>query len=130
MVSKMIHKTGGWKVAARDPEKTPIRFYRTAAGGEPVLDWMRGLPKNDRRSVGGDLARVQYGWPVGMPLCRSLAGGLWEIRSALPSGRIARIVFFFHGGEIGLLHGFIKKTQKTPAADVALARKRMKEMIL
>jgi phage-related protein len=72
--------------------------------------------------------RVQTLWPVGMPTCRPLAQGLWEIRSGLPGGRAARVLFFLEEGRIGVVHGFIKKTQKTPDDDLALARKRMKEM--
>lgn len=106
----------------------PIIFYRTSVGVEPARDWLQGLPDDDRRRIGFDLATVQVGWPVGMPLCRSLGGGLWEVRSSLPSRRIARILFFVHDGRIGLVHGFIKKTQKTPTDDIELARKRMKEM--
>jgi len=63
-----------------------------------------------------------------MPLCRSLGGGLWEVRTSLPSRRIARLVSFVDAGRIGVVHGFIKKTQKTPAADLDLAHRRMKEM--
>ena len=72
---------------------------------------------------------VQVGWPIGMPLCRSLGAGLWELRSKLDNNRIARIVFFVTEGRIGVVHGFIKKTQKTPPADIARAQRRMKEMI-
>jgi phage-related protein len=107
----------------------PVIFYRTATGVEPVRDWLRGLPDDDRRKIGLDLATVQVGRPVGMPLCRSLGSGLWEVRSALPSRRIARILFFVHEGRIGVVHGFIKKTQKAPPDEIDLARKRMKEMI-
>jgi phage-related protein len=71
---------------------------------------------------------VQFGWPIGMPLCRPLGGGLWEVRTTLPSRRIARLVFFVDDGRIGVVHGFIKKTQKMPADDLEIARKRMKEM--
>jgi phage-related protein len=106
----------------------PAVFYRTVGGTEPVLDWLRGLPAEDRRAIGTDLATVQFGWPIGMPLCRPLGDGLWEVRSRLPSRRIARLLFFVHEGRIGVVHGFIKKTQKTPADDLDLARKRMKEM--
>lgn len=116
------------RAADRTHEKTLVRFYRTEAGVEPVLDWLRGLARDDRRRIGEDLTKVQYGWPVGMPLCRSLGDGLWEVRSSLQGGRIARVVFFFHQGELGVVHGFLKKTQKTQARDLALARKRMKEM--
>jgi phage-related protein len=71
---------------------------------------------------------VQVGWPVGMPLCRSLGSGLWEIRSTLPSHRIARLLFCVHEGQIFIVHGFIKKTQKSPQDEIALAQKRMKEI--
>jgi phage-related protein len=106
----------------------PVVFYRTSLGLEPVRDWLRGLPDDDRGTIGIDLATVQAGWPVGMPLCRSLGGGLWEVRSSLPSRRIARLLFFVHEGRIGVVHGFIKKTPKTPRDEIELARKRMKEM--
>jgi phage-related protein len=106
----------------------PVFFYRAAGGGEPVLNWLRELPPGDRRAIGIDLATVQFGWPIGMPICRSLGGGLWEVRSTLPSRRIARLVFFVGGGRIGVVHGFIKQTQKTPIDDLEIARKRAKEM--
>jgi phage-related protein len=106
----------------------PVYFYRTAAGIEPVLEWLKGLPSEDRRNIGTDLSTVQFGWPIGMPLCRPLGQGLWEVRSTLPSKRIARLLFFPVEGRIGVVHGFIKKTEKTPAEDLALALKRMKEM--
>ena len=79
--------------------------------------------------IGGDLATLQIGWPLGMPLCRSLGAGLWELRSNLPSRRIARLLFFAAEGRLGVVHGFIKRTQKTPAQDIELARRRLKEMI-
>ena len=82
-----------------------------------------------RRAIGVDLMRVQFGWPIGMPLVRSLKDGLWEVRSTLPSNRIARLILCFHQGTLVVLHGFIKKTRKTPAEDIALAERRMKEVI-
>jgi phage-related protein len=106
----------------------PVVFYRSAAGSEPVREWLRSLPAEDRRVIGGDLATLQVGWPIGMPLCRALGGGLWEIRSSLPSRRIARLLFFVADDRIGVVHGFIKKTRKTPVEDIELARRRMKEM--
>ena len=115
-------------MAADRLAEIPVVFYRTAAGAEPVRDWLRSLPDEDRRTIGTDLATVQVGWPIGMPLCRSLGAGLWEVRSTLSNNRIARLVFFVADGRIGIVHGFVKKTQKTPPADIALAVKRMKEM--
>ncbi len=107
----------------------PVVFYRTAAGVEPVREWLRSLSAEDRRSIGTDLATLQIGWPIGMPLCRSLGGGLWELRSTLANNRIARLIFFVTQGRIGIVHGFIKKTRKSPPGETALAHKRMKEMI-
>jgi phage-related protein len=106
----------------------PAVFYRTSGGGEPVIEWLRGLPAEDRRVIGTDLMTVQWGWPIGMPLCRPLGDGLWEVRSTLPSRRIARLLFYVDADRIGVVHGFIKKTRTTPAADIELARKRKKEM--
>lgn len=112
---------------ASSPE-VPVRFYCSETGKEPVREWLRGLDSGDRRAIGLDLMRVQFGWPIGMPLVRSLKDGLWEVRSSLPSQRIARLVLCFHDGMLIVLHGFIKKTQKTPADDLSLARRRMIEV--
>jgi hypothetical protein len=81
---------------AKPPRKTPVVFYRTPAGAEVVRDWLRGLDQADRNIIGQDLMRVQFRWPVGMPLCRSLGEGLWELRSDLGRNRIARLLFFLH----------------------------------
>src|ERR1700691_4376275 len=110
------------------PRKMPVVFYQTPAGTEVVRNWLRTLVEGDRHAIGQDLMRVQYRWPVGMPLCRPLSKGLWEVRSSLPGNRIARVLFFVEDGRIGVVHGFVKKTQKTPADAIALADKRMKEM--
>lgn len=103
-------------------------FYRSMSGAEPVRDWLRGLSEEDRRIVGFDIATVEFGWPLGMPLCRSLGGGLWEVRSDLTQGKIARVVFCVAQGRMVLLHGFVKKTQKTPGPDLDTARRRQKEV--
>ena len=111
----------------RPTRKTPVVFYRSAAGAEVLRDWLRGLAPADRNIIGQDLMRAQFRWPVGMPLCRPLGGRLWEVRSDLTGHRIARVLFCFSEGRLLVLHGFIKKTQKTPDAELALARKRMRE---
>jgi phage-related protein len=105
-----------------------VVFYRSRTGAEPVREWLMGLPAEDRRIVGRDLRLVEMGWPVGMPLCRPLGGGLWEVRSSLGSNRIVRVLFCAAQGHMVLLHGFIKKTQKTPEAEFKLARTRQKEV--
>jgi phage-related protein len=86
------------------------------------------LDPSDRKIVGDDIRDLEFSWPIGMPLCRSLGGGLWEVRSDLSAGKIARVIFCVHEGHAVLLHGFVKKTRKTPAPDLGLARRRMKEV--
>ena len=110
-----------------DLKKLPASFYRTASGAEPVRDWLKKLNQADRLIVGHDIGNTEYGWPIGMPLCRALGGGLWEVRSNLAHGRIARVIFCVSDGKMVLLHGFEKKTQKTPKPDLEIARKRQKE---
>ena len=105
------------------PRPLPAVFFRTETGREPVRDWLKDLPKNERKIIGEDIMTVQFRWPLGMPLVDHLGAGIWEVRSKLPS-RIARTLFFVHEGEIVLLHGFIKKTRRTPNEDRALALQR------
>jgi phage-related protein len=110
-------------------KKLPAFFYQTPAGAEPVRDWLkRELSDQDRQLAGRDIQKVEFGWPIGMPYCRSLGGGLWEVRSDLTDGKTGRVIFCVVRDRMVLLHGFIKKTQKTPANDLKLARKRMKEV--
>ena len=108
--------------------KTPLIFYRSSGGKEPVREWLKALDAPDRLAVGQDLMRAQWRWPVGMPLCRGMGQGLWEIRTELPSKRIARVLLSLDEGALVALHAFIKKTQKTPDDELALARRRQKEM--
>jgi phage-related protein len=104
------------------------KFWRHANGKtEPVRDWLLAMPAGDRKNIGGDIQRVECEWPVGMPLVKSLSGGLFEIRSSLPSNKIARTFFCVNEGKLVLLHGFIKTTQKTPKAELDLARDRLRD---
>jgi len=109
-------------------KRIQVRFYRAASGKEPVRDWIMKLSREDRLAIGTDIKTVEFGWPVGLPVCRSLGDGLWEVRSALRN-RIARVLFCIEGGTMWLLHGFIKKQQKTPAGEINIARKRMREIL-
>lgn len=111
-----------------DDKKLAVAFYRSKAGSEPVREWLKELPAEDRQILGRDLRLVEMGWPVGMPLCRPLGGGLWEVRSRLEGNRMARVLFCAAQGSMVLLHGFIKKTQKTPQSEMDLARARQKEV--
>ncbi len=109
-------------------QKIPLVFFRTNAGSEPVRDWLRGLDDAERHAIGKDLLRAQWRWPVGMPLCRPMGNGLWEVRTDLPGNRTARVLISPYQGHLVALHGFIKKTRATPQDDLTLARKRQKEL--
>src|SRR6201997_5542238 len=115
---------------ADDPghQKIPLVFFRRGSGVEPVREWLLGLDELERREIGKDLLRAQWRWPVGMPLCRPLGDGLWEVRTDLPTKRAARVLLCLYSGHLVALHGFIKKTRATSDEDLALARKRQKEL--
>jgi len=101
-----------------------VNFYRTDSGKEPVREWLKSLPSEDKKIIGEDIKTAQFGWPVGMPLIRPLGKGLYEVRSTLIN-RIARVIFSVENKRMILLHGFIKKDQKTPKNDLELALKRL-----
>lgn len=107
-------------------KRLTAKFYRESNGTEPVRDWLRGLPKNERTLIGKDIKAVEFGWPIGLPLCRPIRGGIWEVRTDLPHGTLARVLFCFRPGEMILLHGFKKTSQKAPPSEINLAMKRMK----
>ncbi len=110
-------------------QKVPLIFFRSGMGTEPVREWLKELPEAERRAVGRDLLRAQWRWPVGMPLCRPMGNGLWEIRTDLPTKRTARVILCLCREHLVALHGFIKKTRAMPDEDLALARKRQKELM-
>ena len=116
-----------WRTTPQ-PEKIPLIFFRAITGSEPVREWLKELPEEERQAIGRDLLRAQWRWPVGMPLCRAMGNGLWEIRTELPTKRRARVLLSVYREHLVALHGFIKKTRATPDEDLALARKRKKEL--
>jgi phage-related protein len=115
-------------ISGEHVKRLPAAFYQVASGREPVREWLKLLPDEDRKVVGEDIKDVEFSWPIGMPLCRALGKGLWEVRSELKGGRLARVLFCVHDSRMVLLHAFIKKTQKTPQAELELALKRRKEI--
>ena len=115
-------------MASPTPPKTPLFFFRSSGGKEPVREWLKALEEPDRQAVGQDLMRAQWRWPVGMPLCRPLGNGLWEIRTDLPTRRTARVLLCLYREHLVALHGFIKKTRATPDEDLLMARRRQKEL--
>jgi len=105
----------------------PVSFFRLDSGREPFRDWLRSMDKDAKRSIGEDIKTLQFGWPVGMPLARKMAPDLWELRSSIDVG-IARNFFTVYEGQIVLLHGFVKKSQKTPANELATAKRRLTKL--
>ena len=112
----------------RGRKRVPAAFYQSDMGAEPVRAWLKALPKEDRAIIGVDIKTLEFGWPIGMPLCKPLGDGLWEIRSNLTHARIARVIFCMRHSRLVLLHSFIKKQQKTPKTDLDIARKRQREI--
>ena len=111
------------------PIDRPIRvvFFRLDSGGEPVRDWLKGLTKEQRKSIGEDVKTLQFGWPIGMPLVRKITADLWELRSHISAG-IARTFFTVFDNQIVLLHGFVKKSWNTPPKELALAKRRLHKL--
>jgi phage-related protein len=104
-----------------------VKFFQTEAGNEPVRDFLRELPPEDRKIIGTDVKEVQFGWPLGMPLVRKMEKDLWEVRSHL-EGRIFRVIFTVVDNQMVLLHAFIKKSQSTPRQDLEIARDRKNQL--
>ena len=112
--------------APNDPILTVV-FYKTGGGNEPVREWLKGLKREDRKTIGEDIKTVQFGWPLGMPLIRKVEPGIWEVRSNISRG-IARVLFTVEGHTMVLLHGFIKKSQKISGIDLQTARARLVDL--
>ena len=106
-----------------------VSFFLTTSGKEPVRDWLRSIDKEKRQTIGEDIKLVQFRWPLGMPLVRKMEANLWEVRSKFKSGNISRVFFTVRGGQMILLHGFIKKSQKTLQKEIDLARTRMRQWL-
>ena len=104
-----------------------VVFFRAEHGGEPVREWLKSLPLDEKRIVGEDIKTVQFGWPLGMPIVRKMEPGLWEVRSRLKN-RIARVLFTVNNNKMVLLHGFIKKSDKTPQDDLNVAHQRLAQL--
>ena len=112
---------------ARPQRRITAEFYRSEAGNEPVREWLKTLTKDERQTIAKDIRRAEYGWPLGMPTCDALGGGLWEVRTRLEN-RIAQVFFCTAGARMVLLHGMIKKMQKASATDLDTARERKRNL--
>jgi phage-related protein len=105
----------------------PVLFFQLDSGREPVREWLKNLSRDNRKTIGEDIKTLQFGWPIGMPLARKMGNDLWELRSTLSSG-IARTFFTIFQNKIVLLHAFVKKSQKTPANELATAKRRLTKL--
>ena len=113
-----------WRHMIDLPYVLTVVFYRTKSGNEPVREWLKDLSRESKRKIGEDIKTAQLGWPLGMPLIRKIEANLWEVRTKLESG-IARVFFTVDGNYMILLHGFIKKSQKTPQHELKTALDRL-----
>lgn len=120
----------GTQYCVETVKRIPAIFYRSMNGTEPVREWLRDFGLEDRKAIGRAIGIVEFGWPVGMPTCRSITGrkGLWEIRCSISDRRTARVLFCIHEEQMLLLNGFIKKSRKSPDREIDLAMRRMKEI--
>ena len=105
----------------------PVVFFRLDSGREPVREWLRDMSRDNRKTLGEDIKTLQFGWSVGMPLARKMDVDLWELRSTISSG-IARTFFTVYQKKIVLLHGFVKKSKKTPSNELATANRRLNKL--
>lgn len=105
-----------------------VVFYRTTVGNEPAREWLKSLSKNLKKIIGEDIKVVQSNWPIGMPLVKNLGKKLWEVRCTVPNG-IARVFFVIKDSNMVLLHGFIKKSQKTPHQELEIGYRRMRDLL-
>jgi phage-related protein len=114
-------------IQSKSPKKKiTVAFFATEQGAEPVRDWLLAMPGEDRTKIGEGIKTVEFGWPIGMPVCRPLGKGLYEVRANLKD-RIARVFFTVDGDKMVLLHGFIKKSQATPDSELTVARSRQQK---
>ena len=104
-----------------------VVFFKTEMGKEPVREWLKSLPREDRKTIGEDVKTVQFGWPLGMPVVRKIDKDLWEVCSKLHN-RIARILFTVDENVMVLLHGFTKKSQKTAKKDLEVTKSRLAQL--
>jgi phage-related protein len=122
----MVLRTNFGTVTYRGKLPRDVVFFKTENGNEPAREWLKSLSKEDRAIIGEDLFTVQKLEAWREPLVKHLGDGLWEVRSNL-SDCIARVIFGICDGDMTVLHGFIKKSQKTPEHDLELALRRKRQ---
>ena len=101
-----------------------VEFYETEDGRTPTREFLDSLePKMNVKMVGLMEILEERGYSLREPYSAPLEDGIFELR-AVQGSNISRALFFFYvEGRIVITHGFIKKTQKTPRAQIELAKK-------
>lgn len=122
----MAHKID--EIIKTGEPKFSVKFFQQEVSGtEPVRDWLKSLPIDEKKAIGEDIKAAQFGFSMGLPLVDHIEGDIWEVRTKLEN-RIARVLFVVEGNTMILLHGFIKKDQKTPKQALNLAKDRLKKL--
>ncbi len=104
-----------------------VVFYRFENDKEPVREWLQSLSQKEKQLIGEAIKTVQFSYPIGMPLVKKMSTDLWEVRVNLKD-KIARVFFTVQNHRMILLHGFIKKSQKTPKKELEIAQTRLKSL--
>ncbi len=104
-----------------------VVFYQSEKNKEPVREWLKNLSQCEKKLIGEAIKTVQFSYPIGMPLVRKMSPNLWEVRINL-SDKISRVLFTIKNQKMILLHGFIKKSQKTPNKELEIAEIRLKNL--
>ena len=107
-----------------------IEFYLDEQGISPVQAFVDGLDKKTQARLNWSIEQLRIrNVQAGEPLVKHLEGKLWELRRT-SSGNIYRLLyFFFTGRKIVFVHGFQKKSQKTPRREIEIAQRRMEDYL-
>lgn len=107
-----------------------IVFFVDARGNEPVREFLRGLDIRTRGRFDWSIEQLRTrNIHAREPLVRHVEGKLWELREESQSNIYRILYFFFTGRRIVVLHGFQKKTPRTPRREIEIAMKRMYELL-
>ena len=106
--------------------------YYSENGSYPVVEFIKSLPKKDAAKILREIDLLEaHGFFLGMPHIKKMSGtdSLWELRIKHSSNNYR--VFYFHylNNQFVLLHGFLKKSQRTPKTELKIATERMNKFI-
>src|SRR5258708_33055812 len=114
---------------ATQPEWT-IVFYTDNIGNSPVEEFLEGLDTKTRARFIWSIEQLRVrNVQASEPLVKQIEGKLWELRRSSDGNIFRLLYFFFTGRTIVFVHGFQKKTQKTPRGEITIAEKRMDDFV-